>query len=82
MATVAHVLERELAAYEANKDKLLAESIYKFVLIKEDRVLGTFESQQDAINCGYRELGLVPFLVKQIVPEDMPIYFSTPNLFA
>jgi hypothetical protein len=68
-------LDQEMKTYEANKDDLLARAKGKFVLIKGDKILGIFESQVDAVNQGYKELGLVPFLVKEVQELETPIHF-------
>jgi hypothetical protein len=82
MECVAEVLELELKTFEEKRLTLLAEHEGKFVLIKGDQIIGTFESQQDAIAVGYREFGNVAFLVKQISPSDIPINILTPFLAA
>ena len=60
-----HVLEKELQTYKDNLPQLTAEE-GKFVLIKGDRVVGTFGTYEDAVKAGYEEFKLEPFLVKQI----------------
>ncbi len=57
-------LERE--TYEANKDKLVAASEGKYVLIKDSRVIDTFDSEQDAIKIGIERFGNTPFFVRKI----------------
>jgi hypothetical protein len=78
---MADKLSRELKAYEANFGKLLATHEGKYVLLHGDDVLGFFDSQMDAINWGYKELGNVPFLVKNISKLDIPLSFVS-NLLA
>lgn len=68
-------LAAELQTYERNFDSLMAAHEGKFVLIHGDRVLGAFDSQQDAITWGYHELGNVPFLVKQVTRFESPLSF-------
>ena len=68
-------LANELETYEKNLESLLAAHEGKFVLIHGNEVLGTFDSQSDAIAWGYRELGNVPFLVKQVVKVETPLSF-------
>jgi hypothetical protein len=53
----------------------------KFVLIKDDAIVGTFETFNDAVNRGYEEFGNVPFLVKEIVEIETPIELVS-NLIA
>ncbi|KKK98666.1 hypothetical protein LCGC14_2640490, partial [marine sediment metagenome] len=67
------VLTRELATYEREKARLLAEARGKFVLIKGDDVIGTYDTQTGAIDEGWRRYGDAPILLKQIVDID-PIY--------
>jgi hypothetical protein len=74
-------LTRELKAYEANLGNLLATQEGKYVLLHGDDVLGVFDNQMDAINWGYKELGNVPFLVKNISKLDIPLSFVS-NLLA
>jgi hypothetical protein len=69
------VLSKELKTYEANLENLLGSHEGKFVLIHGEKVLSTFDSQMDAITWGYRELGNVPFLVKQVLKVDVPLSF-------
>jgi hypothetical protein len=69
------VLSKELKTYEASLQNLLGSHEGKFVLIHDDKILGTFDSQMDAITWGYKELGNVPFLVKQVVKVDVPLSF-------
>jgi len=70
-----NLLEQELETYAVNIDSLLASSEGKFVLVHCDKLLGTFDSQVDAITWGYRELGNVPFLVKQVLKVEVPLNF-------
>lgn len=72
---MAEMLKKELETYEREREALLGTAEGKFVLIHGDEVLGTFDTQQDAIGQGYALLGNVPFLVKQIVQVEVPIDF-------
>ncbi len=78
---MADILSRELKAYEANFENLLGANEGKYVLIHDDDVLGVFDNQMDAINRGYKELGNVPFLVKQVNKLEVPLSFVS-NLLA
>ena len=72
---MATLLEKELDTYNENIESLLGAHEGKFVLIYENKILGAFDSQKDAISWGYKELGNVPFLVKQVVKIDAPLDF-------
>ncbi len=68
-------LERELATY---RDKLpeLVQHEGKYVLIQGDSVADIYATYQDALRQGYRQFGLEPFLVKQILSTER-IHFVT-----
>ncbi len=69
------MLKKELETYEREREALLGTAEGKFVLIHGEEVLGTFDTQQDAIGQGYKQLGNVPFLVKQVVQVEVPFDF-------
>lgn len=68
-------LKEELATFEAHRDELVGSALDEYVLIKGSDIVGTYESERDAINEGYRRFGNVPFLVKQVAPTDRPLNF-------
>ena len=70
-----NLLAAELKTYAEKLETLLGTHEGKFVIIRGDQMLGTFDSQLDAIAGGYRQLGNVPFLVKQVVKVEMPLNF-------
>jgi len=74
------LLEDELRTYQRHREQLLAAAEGKFVLIKDDRVVGTFDSEMDAIRQGYAVFGNVPFLVKEIVEIEVPKKIFSPLL--
>jgi len=78
---MSEILSKELKTYEENLPRLLGTHEGKFVLIHGEKIVGTFDSQMDAITCGYREFGNVPFLVKQVLKFDVPLSFVS-NLLA
>lgn len=73
-------LSREIEAYEAKLDSLVAAHEGKYVLLHGDKVLGVFDSQMDAVNRGYRELGNVPFLVRHVSRLEVPMSFISNSL--
>jgi hypothetical protein len=66
------VLEAEILTFEREKSNLLGQASGQFVLIKGDRVIDTFVSEDDALREGYRQFGRETFLVKQIVEFEPP----------
>ncbi len=65
-------LKDELRTFESRRDELLGTSLGRWVLIHDGDLIGAFETQADAINVGYQRFGNVPFLVKQVVPVEVP----------
>lgn len=68
-------LEKELATY-----KRLLPTLHdqegRFALIAGENLLGTFDTYSDALDEGYRENGLKPFLVKRISSVEIISYFT------
>ncbi|MEW5936931.1 MAG: hypothetical protein AB1665_03815 [Candidatus Thermoplasmatota archaeon] len=70
-------LQKEVETYNAQKNELVGRSKGKFVLVKDDKVVGVFDTIIDAIRQGYERFGNVPFLVKQIVEVETPQNFTS-----
>lgn len=58
-------LEKEFSAYQDALESLAAEE-GRFVLVHGTNVVGVFDTYEDALQEGYKEFELEPFLVKQI----------------
>jgi len=69
------LLATEIKTYHENFDSLLGTDEGKFIVVHGNRILGSFDSQLDAIKWGYQELGNIPFLVKQVVKVEAPLSF-------
>ena len=74
-------LAEELQAFENHRAELLGTAAGKFALVHGSEVVGTYETERDAIAQGYRQFGNVPFLVKQVLAFDQPERFVS-NLLA
>ena len=70
-------LDQELKTYQAHRDELLGRAEGRYILIRNDELIGTFESQQDALQQGYEKFGNKPFLVKQVVEVEVPQNFTS-----
>ena len=75
------MLKKELSTYDANKKDLISKALGKYVLIKDDKIIGIYETSNDAIAEAYKMFGNVPFLVKEIVEIDNPVEIVS-NLLA
>lgn len=71
------MLEVELKTYTKEKKILLKEHENEFVLIKENKIEGIFETQNDAIRVGISKFGNSPFLVKKIVEREQIQNFTS-----
>jgi hypothetical protein len=71
---MAAIFEREIATYEREKKRLLGEALGKFALIKGDDVIGIYESQNDAIDEGWRRFPGEATLTKRIVEVEIPVH--------
>jgi len=74
--------EKELETYQGQLPALLATDEGKYAVIKNDAILGVYGTYEDALNAGYKEYGLVPFLVKQITAIEQIQYFTRELAFA
>ena len=59
------LLDTELETYRNNIEHW-SDHIGKYVLIKKDKVVGFYSSYGDAIQSGYSNFDLEPFLIKQV----------------
>ena len=69
------MFEREIEYYEAKKDELLLHHKNQFVVIKDDRLIGAYTTDQEAYEAGLNELGNIPFLIKHVTSEEEIVRF-------
>lgn len=69
------MLDTERQYFDKNREDLLRRYPGKFVVIKDEQVLGAFDSIEDALAEGAREYGVTSFLVRRTdqSPEDAAI---------
>jgi hypothetical protein len=70
-------LSREQAVYDANLHEWVSDHEGEHVLIKGRKVIGFYKSRDEALDAGYSRFGVVPLLVKEILPVE-PVY-NIPN---
>jgi len=70
-------LSTELETFNAKRNELVQKALGKFVLIKNGDLAGIFDTPTDAIREGYIKYGNSPFLVKQILPSEPPLNFTS-----
>ncbi len=73
-----NVLINELKAYERMKEELLRKYEGKVVVIKDGKLIGVYDSEEDAFKDVVEKYGPVPVLIKRVVrkekPEHIPAY--------
>jgi hypothetical protein len=65
------MLDKEMKLFENNVSEWLRTQSEKFVLIKEEKVIGFFTTDEEAISEGVRLFGLSSFLVRPIISEQV-----------
>ncbi len=77
------MLEKELETY--NKSKPSLQQKYPdggYVVIKEEEILGVWQTRVDGLKAGFEKYGNVQFLVKDIMERDIVANFSRNHRFA
>lgn len=59
----------ELKVFQSIEKELIASHPGKYVLIKDQKTVGTYDSQSNAISEGYSRFGNAPFFIKQIAAQ-------------
>ena len=59
-------LDREIAAFEAQKESLEQHHMGKFVVIKDERLVGSFDSIDAAAAFAVTRFGRGPYLIRQV----------------
>lgn len=65
---MAKSLEKEFKYYLGNQEELVKKYKGKFVVIKNKKVIGVYETEQEAINESKKKHKLGTFLVQQCMP--------------
>jgi len=70
-------LENELQTYRKELPRLLAEgNANRYVVIRGEELAGVCDSLEAAQAMGYDRFGLNDFLVKKILADEKPLYYS------
>lgn len=65
------MLKKELKFFEKNRNEWLKYYEDKFALIRNETLINTFTTEEEAYNEGIKQFGLEPFLIKQIRKIDI-----------
>ena len=73
-------LTQEYAAYDAKREELEAAHFGEYVLIKGEKIVGTYDTLDDALRVAVKRFGRGPYLIEEIglpVPETvLPISYG------
>ncbi len=68
------MLEKERQFFEQNRSEWLKSAAGKFVLIKNDELVGLFDNPTAALSEGARRFGIESFLVRQVEESEQLVY--------
>jgi hypothetical protein len=74
------MLEKERKYFEEHQLEWLNQFYGKFVLIKDEELIGTYEKPEDALSEGARRFGKNSFLVRSIEEDEQLIYIPALTL--
>ena len=64
------MLDREYEYYQENKQELLQRYLDKFVVIKDNSVIGSYDSKEEALSNTIKEHKLGTFLIQKVSAND------------
>lgn len=64
------MLEQEFSYYISNKDLLIKQYLGRFLVIKDQEVVGDFDTEIDAYSFGVSNYELGTFLIQQCLPGE------------
>ena len=71
-------LKKELEVYEKMREELLKKYRGKVVTIKDGKLVGVYDNEEEAFRDVVEKYGLVPVLIKRVTekekPEEIPSY--------
>ena len=70
MGEEAHLLDAEIKYYESSREEFLKKFLNKVVLIKGEKLIGVFDSEEQAYQEGIKHFGNTAFLIKRVEPQS------------
>jgi len=65
-----NVLKKELKYYEKNKKEFLKTYKGQFVVIKDNKLIGSYTTEIEAYRAGVEGFGTASFLIKRVVDQE------------
>jgi len=66
-------LEKEIAAFEAQKADLMKNHMGKFVVFKDENLISAYDTFDTAAQEAIKKFGKGPFLIRQVTELDKPM---------
>jgi len=66
-------IDQEIAAYEAMRDELEKEHMLKWVLLFDRKLVGVYDSFEQAANDAVTRFGAGPYLIRQVGAPQMAL---------
>lgn len=67
------MLDKELQFYQENLQEWLKTYSGKFVVVKDNELIGFFDNNEQALSEGARRFGLTSFLVRRVEPTQKEV---------
>ena len=64
-------LDKNIKAFEKMRSKLEAEELYRWVVLHDEKLIGTYDDFQNAADQAVRKFGRGPFLIRQVGARPM-----------
>ena len=74
------MLDKERKYFEVHRDTWLKQHPGKFVLVKNEELIGVFNTQEEALVEGARRFGGESFLVRQVEESEQLVYIPALTL--
>jgi hypothetical protein len=74
------MLDKEREYFKTHRADWLKKHPGKFVLVKDEELIGVFNTQQEALIEGARRFGTDPFLVRQVEESEQVVYIPALTL--
>jgi hypothetical protein len=73
---VTQLFAQEIRTFEDRLPEWLAHDVGRFALIKGQKALGPYDTQNDAIAIGYQTYGNASFFVREVLPFERQATFT------
>lgn len=73
MDVMQNPLKKELKFFKHNKSRFIKTYLGQFVLIKNETLIGSYTTEEEAYKAGIEKFGNTPFLIKQVLTDEQKL---------